>query len=50
MLLTMVNKRGAGFVPAPFSLSKKPDFGEEIGVKVLIKDENRHKILKTAEK
>ena len=33
-----------------FSLSKNPDFGEEIGVEVLIKDENRQKILKTAEK
>ena len=32
------------------SLSKNPDFGEEIGVKVLIKDENRQKFLKTAEK
>ena len=30
-------------MPAHFSLSKNPDFGEEIGVKVLIKDENRQK-------
>ena len=50
MLLTKVNKKWAGFVPAHFSLSKNPDFGEEIGVEVLIKDENRQKILKTAEK
>ena len=32
------------------SLSKNPDFGEKIGVKVLIKDGNRQKFLKTAEK
>ena len=49
-MLTKVNKKWAGFVPAHFSLSQNPDFGEEIGVEVLIKDENRQKILKTAEK
>ena len=48
--ISILTDRVGCYWAGTFSLSKNPDFGEEIGVEVLIKDENRQKILKTAEK